>query len=526
MTSTLTSLALYKHSVVTTDSVKNEPQVGRDLTYARRNFTGITSAKDLLANPRLLRIVTTAFGVKGYSTADLQKALASDVVPTGVPLTSQITADVNAFIGLDANGEDTGGGMPAVTSASELLADETLSRVFITAFGLQDYADRPDDLAALLEGDTYLNTSPLVQKGDPDLLAAARTFQKIVMAGTDPSTYEDRDALLKTVSERYTTAMIAAAGTAPEGSALAEFDDPALTEMVATLAFTGSGTKGLSDSTTVESILSGYVDGVRAEEQAAADAKATGYGRALAAIGKDPMTKREVDYFKANIGTITSVDGLMKNDRLYRFVLESFGLESEVNSRALIRKVLEGGVTDKNSMANRMNNRQFKEMASTLRIAEDQGATLKEPATVDAIVNRLIQVRMEKKAGEQNEAVRLALNFQRVAPTLNNWYDVMGDKALSAVVRTAFDLPDQVAQLDVDRQKDIYEKKIPFKDLKDPEKVQKLMNRFAVMYDIKNGTGGSATSSVVSTLFASSGSTSVVSIDPAITAMLSSYPRF
>lgn len=524
---TLTTLALYRHTVVTTDTISAESSVSRDLAYARRQLGNVDSVGELLANPRLLRIVTTAFGVSGYSGTDLGRSLGSEVVPAeGAALTRTITAGVNRVLGLEADGSvSLAGGLADVTSAADLLADDELAKVFVTAFGLQNYVGRPDFLARLLEQDTYDPSSDVRRLGDPDVLDAARTFQRIRLAVGDPQDDRETD-LLRDVTNRYSTAMLLASGTPAAGSALEAYDDPALTAMAATLAFGAPGGPGLGDEATVEAILDRFVEALRVERQTEEDSKAVNYNRAVTAARQDAATKRDIEYFTSTIGTVASVDDLMKNDRLYRFVMEAFGLESQLSSRALIRKVLEGGVTDKNSVANRMNNRNFREMAATLRIAEDGGASLRDPAVVQGIVDRLVQVRMEKTAGQQNEGVRLALYFQRVAPTLNNWYDIMADQALSAVVRTALNLPDQVAGLDVDRQKALYEKKIAFNDLKDPEKMRSLVNRFAAMYEVKNGSAASTTSSLVTALFAPAGNRSIVAIDPSITAMLSRFPRF
>ncbi|AWK88231.1 DUF1217 domain-containing protein [Azospirillum thermophilum] len=241
--------------------------------------------------------------------------------------------------------------------------------------------------------------------------------------------------------------------------------------------------------------------------------------------------KRQIEYFTANIGKVTTVDEFMKDDKLYRFVMEAFDLGSQVNAKGLIRKVLNEGVTDPYALANRMSDSKFKEMAKILAFKETDGKTLKEPKIVQAIVDRFVKVKAEMKAEETNPAVRLALYFQRKAPTINNWYQVLADRALQKVVFTALDIPNQAALQDLDRLVTKIKTRFDIADLKDPKKLTKFIERFSAMYDVQNGFS-SGTSSVSSTVVSMMspvsrrGRASIISIDPSVTMSLLKFPRF
>jgi hypothetical protein len=107
---------------------------------------------------------------------------------------------------------------------------------------------------------------------------------------------------------------------------------------------------------------------------------------------------------------------------------------------------------------------------------------------------------LEEDAGQNNEGVRLALYFQRKAPTLTNWYEVLADKALASVVRTAFALPDSFASADIDKQVKLFESKFDIADFADPAKLTKFITRFTSLYEISNPT--SSAQSSVGVLFA------------------------
>jgi hypothetical protein len=75
--------------------------------------------------------------------------------------------------------------------------------------------------------------------------------------------------------------------------------------------------------------------------------------------GLDPNSdyvKGETTYYLANIAKVKSVDDLMSNDRLYTYALAAYGLDSATEDKDLIRQVLQGGVRDPNSVANKQNN--------------------------------------------------------------------------------------------------------------------------------------------------------------------------
>ncbi|WP_207477332.1 DUF1217 domain-containing protein [Arenibaculum pallidiluteum] len=241
-------------------------------------------------------------------------------------------------------------------------------------------------------------------------------------------------------------------------------------------------------------------------------------------IERDAQTRREIAYFKANIGKVTTADALLKDTKLYHFMMEAFGLESQIFAKALMRKVLSEGVTDEDAMANKMTDPKFKEIATICGFKEAGGTSLKSPVVVQAIVDRLVRTRLEVKQGEQNEAVRLALYFERKAPSVSNWYQVLGDKAMAEVALTALGIPREMLASDIDKIKAKLEAKFDIKDFKDPAKLETFIGRFAAMSDLGKGLSGTSAPAVPQITL--SRRASVVAIDPSITLALLKVPRF
>ncbi|WP_136616784.1 MULTISPECIES: DUF1217 domain-containing protein [Mesorhizobium] len=210
--------------------------------------------------------------------------------------------------------------------------------------------------------------------------------------------------------------------------------------------------------------------------------------------------KSETAYYLANVTNVKSIDDLMANSRLYNYVLSAYGLDPATESKDLIRNVLAGGIRDANSVANKMTNKAYAGLAAAFNFEQyGEAATTINPAQ-QPTVDKYMRQTLEEDAGQTNQGVRLALYFDRKAPTITSWYDVLADTALANVVRTVLGLPDSFATADVDKQAQLFEQKLDISDFSDPEKLGKFLTRFTSMYEINNPTSSAVTS--VSVLFA------------------------
>lgn len=219
--------------------------------------------------------------------------------------------------------------------------------------------------------------------------------------------------------------------------------------------------------------------------------------------GVDPsneFVRTETAYYLANITDVKSVDDLMADSRLYDYALAAYGFDPATEDKKLIRSVIEGGVSNPDSVANKLENKAYAGLAAAFNFEKyGEAATTYNPAQ-QPTVDKYMRQTLEENAGSSNEGVRLALNFQRKATTITNWYDVLADKALSTVVRTALGLPDSFATADIDKQAAFFESKLDIVDFSDPAKLEKFISRFTTLYEIDHPTSAAQTS--VSILFA------------------------
>ncbi|EEA94721.1 DUF1217 domain-containing protein [Pseudovibrio sp. JE062] len=114
---------------------------------------------------------------------------------------------------------------------------------------------------------------------------------------------------------------------------------------------------------------------------------------------------------------------------------------------------------------------------------------IREADRTKGIVEQYIQVSFEEGEGEQNEGVRLALNFQRTGGNITSAYEILGSPALYQVVRTVLGMSESMVGSDIDNQAAVINEKFDIKKFQDPEEVDKFVKKFVILYDAQNGIG-------------------------------------
>jgi len=218
---------------------------------------------------------------------------------------------------------------------------------------------------------------------------------------------------------------------------------------------------------------------------------------------------KDAVYYQTNIANVESVKDLLADRKLIDTVLVAKGLEPDKVTTADLRKMFDSDLSDPKSFVNTQTDPRFAEIVTSFNFDDDGAVTRLPkfgPQTRDQFMEtqrKYLQQTLETQQGESNPGVRLALYFERKAPSITSPYDLLADKALAEVFRTIFSLPDEVGAMDIDQQAKVVEKYLDLKDLADPAKLAKLLNRFSALYDIKNGTA--VASSPVVTLYQGGG---------------------
>jgi Protein of unknown function (DUF1217) len=218
--------------------------------------------------------------------------------------------------------------------------------------------------------------------------------------------------------------------------------------------------------------------------------------RYQAMTAAEPAVKSATAYYEANIGSVTSIQDFVGNYRLLSYALDAYGLGDQIDATALITKVLEGGVSNPNSLANTLSNPAWKAFAAAFNFVGDGAASPSSANAVQTTTSDYVEQQLESDQGAQNVGVELALYFQRVAPTVTSEYGILADPNLLEVAQTIFGLSPATSAENINTQAQTLSQLMPISDLQDPAKLKQLTERFTAMYDLTYGPGSGASTSL------------------------------
>jgi len=219
------------------------------------------------------------------------------------------------------------------------------------------------------------------------------------------------------------------------------------------------------------------------------------------AFDNDPIVDRELQYFKDNIGEITSAEELVGDYQLLKVALGAFGLDADIGNKYFIQKILDEGTVDEDSLANNLTESAYFNLSEAFGFDQDPPNTIGEQGFVEKISEAYTNKQFQAAVGESNENFRLGLNLTDALDKLLSedstengmWYSIMGDEPLLQVFRTAFGLPESFSSLDVDDQLERFKAKADslygedsVSQFSDPEKQEKLLRDFFIRSQIND----------------------------------------
>ncbi|NJS39480.1 MAG: DUF1217 domain-containing protein [Rhodobacteraceae bacterium] len=228
-----------------------------------------------------------------------------------------------------------------------------------------------------------------------------------------------------------------------------------------------------------------------------------------------PVQKRDEAYFREKIGKIDTAEQLVSDKRLLRIALTAFGLEADVNSKAFVQKILEGGTLKEGSLANKLADKQYQKFSAAFGFGDFSVPRTKISTFPDEILNQFRARSFEAAVGTQNNTYRLALNAERELPILAarpisdtaKWYTLLGNAPMREVVQTALGLPKSFASIDLDQQVSVLQARAEaafgssaISQFTDPAKMDGLIRRFMFRAEVQELGAGSSPASIALTL--------------------------
>ncbi len=218
---------------------------------------------------------------------------------------------------------------------------------------------------------------------------------------------------------------------------------------------------------------------------------------------QEAATKKAENY-QEKIQSIDTVSALLADREVLDVVIGAFGLDPEEVTDDFLKQAFASDLSDRKSFVNQQTDNRWAELVASFNFDASGNLTRQTMGTIQQrgetmeTVNKYLRQTLEETEGESNEAVRLALYFQRTAPTITDAYGLIADDALMAVFRTTFGYSDEFSNMDVDQQARIIGENMELSDLQDPAKLERFLQRYSAMYDTENATSNSPALSILS----------------------------
>ena len=237
-----------------------------------------------------------------------------------------------------------------------------------------------------------------------------------------------------------------------------------------------------------------------------------------AVFEKQSEITRDVAYFVTNIADVKTAEDLVADRRLMRVALGAFGLDEEIDKAAFMRKILAEGSEDQDAFANRLVDPRYRRFARAFGFGDTLGARTADVGFATSITDAYQERQFEIAVGEQNDGLRLALNFRREIrafatssdPAGAAWFSAMGDLPVREVLEGALGFPSGASQLDIDRQRDEFRelnsKTFGSESLavfEDPANIDQAITRFLARRSIDEGPSANTPGFAALTLLSS-----------------------
>jgi hypothetical protein len=422
-------------------------------SYFESQITGITSASQLVADPKLVAYLTNAYQLPSTATATtIEQALTSNRSDaTSYANTSPYPGYLAMAKAFNFN---TSGAAQTVTQFQSMTQQQQTEQLYM--------ARQTTDSASADTATAYYNANIGSVKSIADLENNKQLLSYVETAyGIDSST---SNTTLQSVMENTN-----GIDTSTANAGL----------LALKIAFNVDSNGNVTNPLTAQS--SANVTATTSAYLNAAGTSATALAAAKAATA----------YYQTNISHVTSVGNLLSDPKMVAYIEQAYGIPKST-STGVLNEVLTSDLTNSKSVANKMGTN-YAQLAAAFDFTstgligqETQGAQSK--AQLESTNAGYVQQQMETEAGTQNPGIALALYFQNKASSITSAYSILSDSKLVTVFQTMMGLPSTASEANIDVQANQISSAFDLSKLKDPTYVKSLIQRFSVMYDLNPPT--------------------------------------
>ncbi len=234
-------------------------------------------------------------------------------------------------------------------------------------------------------------------------------------------------------------------------------------------------------------------------------------------LAQSGIVARQSDYFRENIGNVTTAQDLVADRTLLNVALGAFGLQADIDNKFFIRKILEEGTSDRSSLANQLSDKRYLAFANGMGFSAGVTTIGTRPLDVEAVVEGFQTLSFETAVGDQDPNLRLALSVERELSAIasrsstndTKWFTIMGTPPLRSVFESAFGLSSGFANLPIDKQLETFKDRAESRfgtsevsDFMDPE-IREDLTRLFLLREQISSTGILTGNSIALTLLQS-----------------------
>lgn len=367
--------------------------------------------------------------------------------------------------------------MATITSADQLVSDQRLFTFALTAYGINASIASESAIKAVLSGDlSVVAGSPNYAKYEK--LAAAFSFEAdgSVASGGQAQTAAQ---LTETIYLNYEATGAGASSAAAAFktnvynsliAGVASVDDLVSNPMLRDYALVAAGidpilvsdqmvrdmlTSDLSDPDSFANTKTEYAKlasmfnfntdgsldpGVAAQTAEQQDSLVDGYFANYEAKALDSEALHTKDY-KFAIGLFSSVDDLLKDERVFNYVMRAFGLDPDAESKTKIRQVLTSDVSDPFSYANRQHDARYVALAEAFNFGADGKAQGPLRAQLASSKSKTIDLYTAKLGPHDHQKAAGKVESDYYSATIDGIETVdqlLADKRLVSFIKTAY----------------------------------------------------------------------------------------
>lgn len=222
------------------------------------------------------------------------------------------------------------------------------------------------------------------------------------------------------------------------------------------------------------------------------------------AYAADGSSAGDVAYFRSVAPSLTTPDALLKNYRALTFVATAYGLGSQVNQTAILRKLMTQDPNATTSLAQQLSDNNYRTFATAM--SSWTPPPFSASAGIDAAVAGFQQHSFQTSIGQDSGPLQEASYFTSSAQGMTKLSQLMSDPALLNVVTTTLGIPAAFGNLSYDQQVAILAPRVDMTKFATADGVAKFVNQYLAMDQMNQITASGGSNSLLSLFSDNSGS--------------------